>query len=132
MEPHDLQCHMKNNFYTHYDKLDYPSIAQINRVVKENGVFLIFAVSEAQRGLYDQLSRRIQGAHASEMDSNSAEIVQLIANQYRSIQSVLRIRQEPSQIDGLQITFTYQCGDEIKESSTGTVECPIKPTAKFQ
>ena len=125
-----MKCHMHDNSYTHYDKLDYPSIAQINKVAKDKNIYIIFAVSDEQGPLYKQLAKRIQGANAAQMSANSSGIVNIIYDEYKEISSVLRIRQEPLKIDGLQITFTYKCDNQTRQSSNGTAECPIKPNEK--
>ena len=130
LTPNDLQCHTENGTHTHYDKLDYPSIAQINKKAKEENVFLVFAVVGVQLPLYKQLARRIQGANAVELTKESDNVVQIISSEYQKIKSTLQIRQEPTRIEGLEITYTFLCDNQTKQNSNGSAECQITAEAK--
>lgn len=82
IKPNDAQCHMENRTYTHSLLQDYPSVAQINKVVKQNAINLIFAVTADQEYVYGNLSKRIEGSTYSKLADDSSNIVGLIEDEY--------------------------------------------------
>ena len=117
--------------YTHWDRLDYPSIAQINTKAMEEGVLIVFvAVGGHHFSLYTQLAQRIQSASAVQLFTNSTKwkVVPTIPTEYQKIKSTVVIRQEPTRIEGLEITYT--CENQTRNDISGVAECPIKPEAK--
>ncbi len=84
LEPNDMSCHLdkKNGLYTHSTILDYPSVGQINYVVKQTKTYIIFASTQAHYELYSELSKRIDRSTAGRLKSNSGNVVELVKNQY--------------------------------------------------
>jgi integrin beta 1 len=80
--PNDGLCHMKNNEYTHGDRLDYPSISQINLKVKQQAINIIFAVTEKQFEIYKKLSELIEGSSSAVLSNDSSNIVELVRDEY--------------------------------------------------
>lgn len=81
--PNDGECHMSTNGdYTHSSILDYPSISQINLKVKENAINVIFAVTAQQNGVYDKLSKHIEGSTSATLSEDSSNVVELVKEQY--------------------------------------------------
>merc|ERR1719336_2623645 len=72
--PNDGQCHMEDNMYTHSTLLDYPSVSQINKVVKENSVNLIFAVTDDELHIYEQLSAAVEGSSMGKLSNDSGNV----------------------------------------------------------
>ena len=67
--------------YTHSTLLNYPSVSQINKVVKENSVNLIFAVTKYELNIYEQLSAAVEGSSVGQLSNNdSSSVVQLVVN----------------------------------------------------
>ena len=75
--PNDGKCHMEDNMYTHSTLLDYPSVSQINKVVRENSVNLIFAVTESELNIYQQLSAAVEGSSVGKLSADSSNVVQV-------------------------------------------------------
>lgn len=71
-----------NGDYTHSSILDYPSISQINLKVKENAINVIFAVTAQQNGVYEKLSKHIEGSTSATLSEDSSNVVELVKEQY--------------------------------------------------
>jgi len=108
--PNDGKCHMKNNMYTHSSLLDYPSVSQINAKVKENSVNLIFAVTEEELHIYNQLSAAVEGSSAGKLSEDSSNVVQLVVNQYEAITSVLEMKDNAT--GNVKVTYFSSCVGE--------------------
>jgi len=107
VEPHDGLCHMSDNVYTHSSLLDYPSVAQINRKVKENSVNLIFAVTEEQVKVYTLLADQVEGSSAGQLSDDSSNVVQLVQAQYEAITSSLVMKDTSS--GDIKVTYYSSC-----------------------
>lgn len=87
LSPNDESCHVtedgKGGFqYEHFDRHDYPSIAQISRQIANNSVNVIFAVNQSIASTYRELSARISGSYVGELTSDASNIVAIIQDQY--------------------------------------------------
>lgn len=81
--PNDGECHLSTGGeYTHSDKLDYPSISQINQKVKQNSINVIFAVTSQQAGVYQTLSKHVEGSTSGILSEDSSNVVDLVREQY--------------------------------------------------
>nr|CAA67357.1 integrin [Pacifastacus leniusculus] len=139
--PNDETCHLNNlQEYTDFDKYDYPSIAQINKIAKEKNINVIFAVSSHEL-LYKELSGMIETSSYGMLDADSGNVVELVRDQYNKISSTMRltdnstnsavsVRYFSSCKEGGAPVLTRECGD-IKENDTidflleiTAVECP--------
>ena len=107
--PNDGKCHMENNLYTHSTLLDYPSVSQINKVVKENSVNLIFAVTESELHIYEQLSAAVEGSSVGQLSNDSSNVVQLVVDQYEAITSVLEMKDNSP--GNVKVTYFSSCTD---------------------
>lgn len=97
VEPNDARCHMARKEqdvyeYTHSKDLDYPSVSQISRTVKEKSINLIFAVTADQVRIYEQLAKHIEGSSAAKLANDSSNIVELIKEEYRKITSTIELK----------------------------------------
>lgn len=61
---------------------DYPSLSQIAVKAKENNINLIFAVTDKQKDIYDQLIPLIAGSEIGVLASDSQIIVKLVRDNY--------------------------------------------------
>lgn len=87
LSPNDESCHVSEDGdggfrYEHFDRLDYPSIAQISRQIANNSVNVIFAVNQSIASTYRDLSARISGSYVGELTSDASNIVAIIQDQY--------------------------------------------------
>jgi len=86
IRPNDEKCHLNPaGFYTHSTEFDYPSIAQINHVAKQNNITVIFAVHPSQYKLYSQLASKIENAKVANVTEDSSNIIDLVEEEYRVI-----------------------------------------------
>lgn len=68
--------------YTHSDKLDYPSISQINHKVKEHSINIIFAVTQQEISVYEKLSSHVEGSSSGTLSDDSSNVVELVRDEY--------------------------------------------------
>lgn len=106
--PNDEKCHLNDlNEYADYDKYDYPSIAQINKIAKEQNINVIFAVSN-HGNLYKELSRLIDSSSYGLLDRDSGNVVHLVKEQYDKISSVVRLTDNSTNTP-VSIRYTSSC-----------------------
>ncbi|KAI3386408.1 hypothetical protein SNEBB_000916 [Seison nebaliae] len=94
IKPNDGLCHLRDNEYTHSLEHDYPSIGQINQKIKQKNINLIFAVTEDRLELYSNLSQLLYGTVYGKLDNDSANIVDLVVDNYKKISSGLELFEE--------------------------------------
>lgn len=108
IKPNDGECHLNSSgWYTHSSLQDYPSVAQINRKVKENSVNLIFAVTREEIGIYEQLSRHVEGASYGVLSDDSSNVVELIQEQYDKISSSVELKDNSTGM--VKVTYYSSC-----------------------
>jgi len=148
VEPNDGKCHLVDGEYAFSTIQDYPSISQINKVVSESSINLIFAVTADQFEIYDLLAKEIDGSRAGELARDSSNIVELVKDNYRKITS--EVKMTASATDDVEVKFMSTCAGnhELRETSAcdniginETVEfevlvnaqnCPRKPTQTIE
>lgn len=82
-KPNDMKCHLDaDGLYNEKWSLslDYPSVSQINHVVKENNVLIVFAVVKHVLAPYEALAKQIMGAKCVELQGD--RIIQIIQDAY--------------------------------------------------
>ncbi|XP_065364687.1 integrin beta-PS-like [Calliphora vicina] len=118
IQPNDAECHLSSDGnYTHSVIQDYPSIAQINRVVKEHAINVIFAVTESHQSIYKKLSRNIEGSSTAILSEDSSNVVDLVKDEYNKISSSIEMKDNASR--HVEITYHSAClngGSEIPTS----------------
>jgi len=93
VKPNDGFCHMDSKgVYTHSTLQDYPSVAQINHIVKENSVNMIFAVTDEQLHIYKLLANAVEGSSAGRLSADSSNVVELVQSQYEAITSTIEMK----------------------------------------
>ncbi|XP_063603474.1 integrin beta-PS-like [Penaeus indicus] len=141
VQPNDEQCHLdEKGLYNDFDKYDYPSVAQINKIARQEEINVIFAVS-GYADLYESLSKMIEASSFGLLDANSANVVELVKEQYEKITSKIKLSDNltdtspvtisySSKCHGFQDMTTNECGD-MKEGSevvfdlnVTAIECP--------
>lgn len=110
VKPNDGRCHMdKNGYYTHSKTLDYPSVSQINHVVKEHSVNMIFAVTEEQFDVYRLLKENVEGSSAGTLSADSSNIVELVQEQYEAITSSIEMKDNAT--GAVRVTYYSDCNE---------------------
>ncbi|XP_063059171.1 integrin beta-7-like [Engraulis encrasicolus] len=120
-KPHDGRCHLDAN--STYDSMlqDYPSVGHLAKVLKDNNIQLIFAVTETAFPAYKELSKIIPRSVVGVLKDDSSNVVQLISDAYGNLSSsiVLQHEEAPAELD---ISYRSLCekGQHTDWSSTGT------------
>lgn len=96
--------------------------SQINRKVQEHHVNIIFAVTEGQFHIYNQLTgdsnntfSLIEGSSAGKLESDSSNVVQLIEDEYKKITSAIELKDNAT--SDVSITYTSACLGNRKEQT---------------
>ncbi|KAK3869052.1 hypothetical protein Pcinc_025612 [Petrolisthes cinctipes] len=106
IKPNDEKCHLTDNLYTDYDKYDYPSIAQIDKVAKERQINIIFAVT-GHEGLYEKLHELVETSSYGLLNQGSSNVVDLVKDQYQKLSSVVSLSDNSS--SELRMEYSVQC-----------------------
>ena len=108
VKPNDGECHLDNKgSYTHSTEQDYPSVSQINHIVKKHSVNLIFAVTDTQFGVYKLLKDAIEGSFVGTLSNDSSNIVELVKAQYKAITSSIEMKDNAT--GSVKITYFSGC-----------------------
>ncbi|GBP10850.1 Integrin beta-PS [Eumeta japonica] len=108
VQPNDGLCHLDEKGTYTYSKLqDYPSISQINVKVKEHSINLIFAVTSEQIGVYEELSKHIEGSSWGKLSNDSSNVVDLVKDQYNKISSTVEMKSNASK--AVDIIYKSAC-----------------------
>ncbi|KAK3888945.1 hypothetical protein Pcinc_007013 [Petrolisthes cinctipes] len=101
-EPNDMICHLDSDgFYTHSDKLDYPSVNQIHDMIERERMNLIFAVTATQESVYAHLTDQLPRASYGLLAQDSSNIVDLLSNKvYDIVTSVKVVPDIPIELQG--------------------------------
>ena len=114
----DFACHLNNEGeYTMSKIFDYPSLAEVSRLLQSRKVNLIFAVTEDRRQEYERIADLLEEkARVATLAANSANILEIIEKAYHEI--VTRVVLRDNSIPELNIQYYSNCGKE------GTKEIP--------
>lgn len=93
--------------YTESLNQDYPSIAQLNWVLRQNDISVIFAVTKSGLPYYQKLSPLITGSTASELNNDSSNIVDIIKNEYKKIRGSVELKSDA--IPDMRISYSSSC-----------------------
>ncbi|KAE8742436.1 hypothetical protein FOCC_FOCC011990 [Frankliniella occidentalis] len=119
VKPNDGLCHMDTRgMYTHSSIQDYPSISQINLQVKRNAINVIFAVTAEQIAVYDRLREHVEGASAGTLSNDSANVVELVRDQYNKISSSVEMKDNAT--SAVKVTYYSSCledGGPLKQTN---------------
>ncbi|XP_013782118.1 integrin beta-PS-like [Limulus polyphemus] len=108
IKPNDEKCHLDDKgYYTETTTLDYPSFSQINRKIKEHKVNIIFAVTESQYEIYNKLSKKFEGSGVGKLDKDSANVVDLVRDQYNKITETMELKDNAP--ENVKITYYSSC-----------------------
>uniref|UniRef100_A0A8C1V8M6 Integrin beta n=1 Tax=Cyprinus carpio TaxID=7962 RepID=A0A8C1V8M6_CYPCA len=102
-QPHNGQCHLSDQ--GSYNGKDYPSVGHVSRVLQDNNIQLIFAVTE---DIYPALSALIPQSVVGVLKNDSSNVVDLISEAYGNLSSTLVLEQEgaPKELD---VSYASTC-----------------------
>ncbi|XP_029033971.1 integrin beta-PS-like [Osmia bicornis bicornis] len=117
IEPNDCLCHLdKDGFYTYSLLQDYPSVAQINKVVREHNMNIFFAVPSKMNVTYQLLSKRIKGSSIGMLEHNSQNVVALVSGEYKKLVNTITMTDDaPKMIDIKYFSRCLEENGELKE-----------------
>lgn len=110
--PNDGQCHLDSKgYYTKSLDQDYPSIALLHQKIRERKANLIFAVTEKNLHLYEQLRDALPDVSSSVgvLANDSRNIVQLIEDEYRKISQKIIMVDNANATQGLKLSYRSKC-----------------------
>jgi len=96
---------------------DYPSISQLQHKIAEKKVNIIFAITKEQLENYEKLSELIEGSVAGELAADSANIVDLVRDNYDKISGTVEMKTADADEDVI-VSFKTKCaGEEVRDIS---------------
>ncbi|XP_078051404.1 integrin beta-nu-like, partial [Augochlora pura] len=118
----DFQCHLdENGIYTMAEKFDYPSLAEVSRILKDNKVNLLFAVTEDRRPEYELMVDLLEEkARVATLAENSSNILQIIESYYHDLITKVVLRDNST--DPLRVEYFSNCG-RAGEERIKTSDC---------
>ncbi|KAK3566208.1 hypothetical protein QTP86_029190 [Hemibagrus guttatus] len=110
----DEACHLDNKGqYTHATLQDYPSVPTVVRLLVQNNIIPIFAITNHSRSYYEKLRHYFPIAELGVLTDDSSNILNIIKNAFESIRSKISIQVEnkPKAI-GAQILSASGAGSD--------------------
>ncbi|XP_045775208.1 integrin beta-nu isoform X1 [Maniola jurtina] len=107
----DENCHLdKNGYYSEAGIYDYPSIAQVYRLLDKYKVNVIFAVTENVKSHYDSLHELlIDFTYVAKLESDSSNILKLVKMGYEDIVSVVNFEDDAT-AGPIKVKYFTDCG----------------------
>lgn len=107
----DEQCHLDDSgYYSEAAIYDYPSIAQIYRLLDMYKVNVIFAVTESVKDHYDSLNQLLYDfTYVAKLESDSSNILKLVKTGYEEIVSVVNF-EDNSSAGPVKVRYFTDCG----------------------
>ncbi|KAK6321383.1 hypothetical protein J4Q44_G00083590 [Coregonus suidteri] len=107
-EPHDGKCHLNGSGFYEGTKYDYPSVGQLTRVLADNNIQLIFAVTEDQCLLPTRSGMTGEISVLGVLKNDSSNVVQLISEAYNNLSSTMLLEHHGAP-SGLDVTYRSHC-----------------------
>ncbi|XP_014371392.2 integrin beta-nu [Papilio machaon] len=107
----DESCHInEDGYYSEAGSYDYPSIAQVFRLLDKYKVNVIFAVTESVKYHYDSLHRLLEDyTYVARLESDSSNILKLVKTGYEDIVSVVDF-EDDSESGPVKVKYFSDCG----------------------
>lgn len=107
----DFQCHIDaRGQYSLAEKYDYPSLAEVSRLLQERKINLIFAVTEDRRHEYELIAGLLrEHARVATLTRNSSNILEIIESAYHDIVSKIVLRDNAT--EPLRLEYQSACGE---------------------
>lgn len=125
----DFKCHLdENGLYTMSTTFDYPSLEEVSRLLNENKVNLIFAVTENLLREYEAIASLLkQKARVATLALDSWNILEIIQSSYHEL--ISKVVLQDNSTDPLRLRYTSNCGRE-DDGYMYTSECDGIQTGK--
>ncbi|MGH0132719.1 UNVERIFIED_CONTAM: hypothetical protein FKN15_050287 [Acipenser sinensis] len=95
LKRNDEQCHLsQNGTYTHDTMQDYPSVPTLVRLMQDNNIIPIFAVTNHSYSYYEKLSHYFPVSDVGQLSEDSSNIIDLLRKAFNNIRSKISIRSE--------------------------------------
>ncbi|KAL6254269.1 hypothetical protein P5V15_014884 [Pogonomyrmex californicus] len=122
IERQDFQCHIdERGQYSLAKKYDYPSLAEVSRLLREHKINLIFAVTEDRRYEYELIADLLkEQARVATLAYNSSNILEIIESAYHEIVSKIVLRDNST--GPLHLRYLSTCGSKTNVE-LNTSEC---------
>ncbi|XP_011300911.1 integrin beta-nu [Fopius arisanus] len=107
---HDYSCHLDEaGEYSMSKVFDYPSLAEISRLLKQKKINLIFAVTEDRRLEYEQIASLLkEKGRVATLAANSSNILEIIKQSYHDILTKVVLRDNSSAL--IDLRYYTNCG----------------------
>ncbi|KAG7457453.1 hypothetical protein MATL_G00227260 [Megalops atlanticus] len=119
--PHDGNCHLENNTYTHSTRMEHPTVGLLAEKLLENSIYSIFAVEQLQYKWYEQLSSLLPGTHLGKLQPKAANLRELVVDAYKKLLSIVEVdvRVQDHQVHRFRVNVTAICpeGSRTKGSN---------------
>ncbi|XP_073961601.1 integrin betanu subunit [Choristoneura fumiferana] len=111
IKKNDEQCHLDDNgYYSEYSIYDYPSLAQVYRLLDKYKVNVIFAVTERVKDHYDSIHQLMDDfTYVAKLESDSSNILKLVKMGYEDIVSVVDF-EDDSNLGPVRVKYFTDCG----------------------
>ncbi|KAG7198720.1 hypothetical protein KM043_001711 [Ampulex compressa] len=118
----DFGCHLdERGQYSLAKRYDYPSLAEVSRLLQENKVNLIFAVTEDRRREYELIGELLrEKARVATLTSDSSNILEIVESAYHEIVSKVLLRDNST--GPLRLEYFSACGNSASGEES-TSEC---------
>ncbi|XP_039596434.1 integrin beta-4 isoform X3 [Polypterus senegalus] len=95
LKRNDEACHLNDKgSYTHDTLQDYPSVPTLVRLLQENNIIPIFAVTNHSYSYYEKLSHYFPVSDIGELQEDSSNILDLLKKAFTNIRSKISMRAE--------------------------------------
>ncbi|XP_026746490.1 integrin beta-nu isoform X1 [Trichoplusia ni] len=117
----DEQCHLdERGYYSDAATYDYPSVAQMYRLLDKYKVNVIFAVTESVKNHYDSLNQLLEDfTYVAKLESDSSNILKLVKTGYEDIVSVVDFHDDSSS-GPVKVRYFTDCGVKGRPLIEGT------------
>ncbi|CAL4063328.1 unnamed protein product, partial [Meganyctiphanes norvegica] len=95
-------------YFPQYKPLRYTSSFQLNQKAEENGISLIFLVTQKKMPLYRRISQIITSSSFAEIQEDSSNIVELIRTEYEKVQSKVSLKDEGTS-EAISLRYFSKC-----------------------
>ncbi|RXM30359.1 Integrin beta-4 [Acipenser ruthenus] len=95
LKRNDEQCHLsQDGTYTHDTVQDYPSVPTLVRLLQDNNIIPIFAVTNHSYSYYEKLSHYFPVSDIGQLSEDSSNIIDLLRRAFNNIRSKISIRSD--------------------------------------
>ncbi|XP_041077441.1 integrin beta-4-like isoform X2 [Polyodon spathula] len=92
LKRNDEQCHLsQHGTYTHDTVQDYPSVPTLVRLLQNNNIIPIFAVTNHSYSYYEKLSQYFPVSDVGKLSEDSSNIIDLLRRAFNNIRSKISI-----------------------------------------